>query len=62
MLQTDEPLFFPTDLPLMLQFLNKRHQMQQIKSGIISDKTSGFDTMSVAEISNSIRAEMNRFI
>lgn len=61
MCKTDEPLFLPTDLSLMLQYLNKRHQMEQLKSGIISDASSSLAKMTVAEISNMIREQMERF-
>jgi nitrate reductase assembly molybdenum cofactor insertion protein NarJ len=62
MCQTDEPLFLPTDLSLMLQYLNKRHRMLQLKAGIISDGSLSLENMTVADISNMVREQMERFI
>ena len=62
MCQTDESLFLPTDLSLMLQYLNKRHRMLQLKGGIISDGSLSLENMTVADISNMVREQMERFI
>jgi len=62
MLSTDDRLFLPTDLSLMMQYLYKRNYQNELKSGIILNKIPDIKTQSSTEIGNQIEDDYNRFI
>ena len=62
MCKTDDSIFLPTDLSLMMQYLYKNQQKKALKEGIISNKNEHIRGLSTPEIVSLTRLDIKRFL